>query len=132
MLFVAYTTSPFVTYVHIRVPPFVRQSRELLHQWSKRMAPDTEIDMTTMRFYGLPHVSRVHLADLRRRTARLRSANLVKVETNLPDVKKRPWWMGRKPDAFYVADQRVKGKSVSVWEDVLVHIGNSDQTLISK
>ena len=125
MLFVAYTTSPFVTYVHIRLPPFARQSREVLGLWSKKMAADTEIDLTTMRFYGLPQVSRVHLADLRSRKARLTSANLVKVETERPGLKKRPWWIGRKPNAFYVANQRAKGKSISVWEDVLVHIEKS-------
>ena len=127
MLFVAYTTSPFVTYVHIRLPPFARQSRELLNQWSKKLTADTEIDLTTMGFYGLPRVSRVRLADLRMRKARLTSANLVRV--NHPELKKRSWWMGRKPDAFYVARQLSKGKSNSVWEEVLVHLGKSNKAI---
>ncbi|MCJ1471948.1 hypothetical protein MMC13_000590 [Lambiella insularis] len=120
LVFVAYTTAPFVNYVHIRLPLFARQSQEHLVRWSKNISPSTEIDMTTMRLYGLPRVSRMPLADLqeRKRTV-LGVANLVRVPAGLGSTEKRPWWMGKEVTHFYVGQEKRTRTEPAIWPSVL-------------
>lgn len=127
MVFVAYTTRPFVNYVHLRLPHFARRSRDQLLRWAKKMPPSTEIDITTMRFYGTARVSRMRLADLRGKKARLGVANLVRINID-PDMKGRIWWRGETQNQFYVGNQKFKGKDTSIWMSVLEHIRQSTET----
>lgn len=117
MLFVAYTTSPFVTYVHIRLPNITLRSRDQLKKWVQRIPPSTEVDLTTMRFSGLPRVSRMPLSELRHSRARLGVANLVKVPSSLPQPS-RPWWRGKEPQLFYVTSTHLKSRPIALWQTV--------------
>jgi len=120
LLFVGYTTKPFVSYVHIRLPIFARQSQEQLLRWSKNIAPETEIDMTTMRLYGLPRVSRMQVADLhKRKRSALSVANLACVPGRSDFGKKRPWWAGKELTRFYVGNHELKGRESTIWPNVL-------------
>ncbi|MCJ1405303.1 hypothetical protein MMC11_008530 [Xylographa trunciseda] len=120
LLFVGYTTKPFVNYVHIRLPIFARQSQEHLLRWSKTIAPDTEIDMTTMRFFGLPRVSRMQVADLREtKRSTLSVANLARVPAQSDSAKKRPWWAGKEVMRFYIGHNERKGSESAIWPSVL-------------
>ncbi|MCJ1245228.1 hypothetical protein MMC30_002430 [Trapelia coarctata] len=126
LLFVAYTTAPFVHYVHVRLPVFARQSQEQLIRWSKNIAPSTEIDLTTMRLYGLPRVTRVLLSNLREKDRSLLSvANLVKVPSRFSGPTKRPWWMGRAMTRFYVSKEQPKNRDLAIWPKVLESIRKS-------
>lgn len=120
LLFVAYTAAPFVNYVHIKLPTFARQSREHLLRWAKNIPPSTEIDMTTMRLYGLPRVSRMAVADLREKEkTAFGVANLVRVPARFGGGGKRPWWMGREVTSFYVGLDQRAGREPAVWPSVL-------------
>lgn len=115
MIFVTYTTAPFVSYVHIKLPAFARRSQDQLMQWVKNLPRNTEIDMTTLRFSGRPRVSRMPLSDLKETKARLGVANLARV-SNSSINSKRPWWKGKEPDLFYVAHDSTKGRKSAVWQ----------------
>ncbi|KAA8577072.1 hypothetical protein EYC84_007080 [Monilinia fructicola] len=65
MIFVAYITSPFVNYIHLRLPNFARNSRELLMRYSKNPPKDAQIDITTMNFVGKPRVTRFDVSELK-------------------------------------------------------------------
>ncbi|MCJ1292472.1 hypothetical protein MMC34_004023 [Xylographa carneopallida] len=120
LLFVGYTTKPFVNYVHIRLPLFARQSHEHLLKWSKNIAPETEIDMTTMRLYGLPRVSRMQVADLHeRKRSALGVANLARVSVRSDSAEKRPWWAGREVTRFFVGPPQREGREPAIWLSVL-------------
>ncbi len=122
MLYVMYSTAPFVSYVHIRLPIFARRSREQLLRWAESMSPTTEIDMTTMRSYGRPRVSRIPLRELQRTKASLGIANLTRVQSSSQAEMKRPWWMNKPPKHFYVGNDRGKSREASVWQKALERI----------
>ena len=120
LLFVSYTTAPFVSYVHIRLPIFARQSHEHLMRWSRNITSSTEVDLTTMRLYGLPRVTRVPLAELQERNRKfLDVANLVRLPSKPPSSEKRPWWMGREMTRFFVSKEQKTGDESAIWPKVL-------------
>lgn len=110
MAFVTYTSMPFVSYVRVKLPGFARRSKDQLMQWAQKVPPHTEIDMMTMQFSGRPRVSRMLLSDLRETKARWGIANLARV-INPAATASRPWWMGKEPHIFYVADNGTYKKS---------------------
>lgn len=114
MLFVAYTTAPFVTYAHINLPTFALRSREQLMKWVQRLPQNTEVQLTTMRISGLPRVSIVALSELRKSNGRLGVANLVKIPSSIPRPS-RPWWKSEDPCLFYVSTERLKSQPAALW-----------------
>ncbi len=125
MFFVAYTTAPFVSYVHLRLPIFARQSREHLMRWVKKIPPSTEVDLTTIRFYGKPRVSRMQISDLHPTKAKLGISNLVRELRDPAPAAKRPWWAGKIPRKFYVGSERGRSREPSIWQKVLEVIKSS-------
>ena len=125
LVFVAYTTNPFVNYVHVRLPVFARRSRVQLMQWSKTIAPDTEIGITTMHFYGRQRVTRMLLKDLRPARARLGVVNVERVEKDLMLAQRRAWWMGRKPSLFHIGEKRSTFREPTILENVMKRIRES-------
>lgn len=95
LFFVAYTTAPFVTFVHVRLPPWARQSKEMLQRFVEGLdnptkAPSMELELTTMSFLSKPRVSRVAVSELRPASARFGIVNYTR------DVAAqnaaRPWY----------------------------------------
>jgi hypothetical protein len=119
MLFVASTTAPFVPFVHIRLPLFARQSREKLLRWAKDIPPDTEIDMTTMRFFGWTRITRLRLGDLSpARKRRVGVTNLVWSPREPAPIIRRPWWKTKAPTKFYIGKDQSKSREPFVWQQV--------------
>ena len=116
MLSVAYITSPFVNYIHLRLPTFARNSRELLIRYSKSLPKDAEIDITTMNFIGKPRVTRMKAADLHATKQRFGLINYVRDATD--DNKKRPWWKLQAVTKFGVHGGRTRIMGGEVWENV--------------
>ncbi|MCJ1230090.1 hypothetical protein MMC12_006761 [Toensbergia leucococca] len=125
MVFAAYITAPFVNHVYIKIPFYARRSREHLMKWVQNIPPTTEIGLTTINFYGRPRATRMFVSDLRRTKARLGVANLVRILTPAQAAARRPWWMGKQPNLFYVATERVKSRQTSVWQKVFDQIKDS-------
>ncbi len=122
MVYVMYFTAPFVSYVHVRLPIYARRSREQLLRWAESMSSTTEIDMTTMRLYGRPRVSRMPLGDLRTTKPSYGIANLIRAQTPSQVEAKRPWWTNRPLTEFYVGNERGKSREPSVWQKALERI----------
>lgn len=116
MLSVAYMTSPFVTYIHLRVPQFARNSRDMLLRYSKNLSKDAELDVTTMNFIGKPRVARVKVADLVPVKKRFGLANFGR-DTEKAN-EKRKWWMGKAVRLFGVHNTKSNVKEGQVWENV--------------
>lgn len=123
MLSVAYMTSPFVTYIHLRVPQFARNSRDMLIRYSKTLPKDAELDITTMNFIGKPRVARVKVAELHPVKERFGLGNYAR-ETDKINAK-RPFWMGKANRLFGVHSTRSKVKEEGVWENVKFSIENN-------
>ncbi|KAM3515435.1 hypothetical protein MY11210_000997 [Beauveria gryllotalpidicola] len=63
--FVAYTTSPFVTHLHIHLPVSARTSRAALERFVVGAAPSARLTATTMSAIGKPRYSTLRAGDLR-------------------------------------------------------------------
>ncbi|WQF87224.1 hypothetical protein CDEST_12238 [Colletotrichum destructivum] len=65
LLFVAYTSAPFVTYIYLRLPPYARQSRALLERYVRTLPPTAQLEIGTMGLATRPRTALVTAADLR-------------------------------------------------------------------
>lgn len=122
MLFVAYTSAPFVTFVHLRPPAFARRSRDTFLRFSKNLPADASIDITTMKFSSRQRVSKMRVADLKPTKGFLSIANLIRMHSSTTAKQTRPWWMGKPPSRFYVGSERGKSREKGVWQNVLNQI----------
>ena len=89
-------------------------------RWSKNIASSTEVDLTTIRLYGLPRVTRIPVSELQeRKRTFLNVANLVRLPRISPSSEKRPWWMGKEMTRFFVSKDRKRGEESAIWPKVL-------------
>ncbi|TVY39932.1 hypothetical protein LSUB1_G005040 [Lachnellula subtilissima] len=99
MISVLYMTSPFVNYIHLRLPPFARNSNELMRRFTKTLPRDAEIDITTMNVLGKPRVARMKIQDLSATNERFGLVNYVRDTKTIN--KRRKWWMGKAVRQFW-------------------------------
>ena len=122
LFFVAYTTAPFVTFVHVRLPPWARQSKEMLQRFVEGLdnptkAPSMELELTTMSFLSKPRVSRVAVSELRPTSARFGIVNYTR------DVAAqnaaRPWYHFPAVANFSIQTNRTtRGNNPWLWNVV--------------
>ncbi|CAJ2500212.1 Uu.00g030650.m01.CDS01 [Anthostomella pinea] len=115
LVFVAYTTSPFVTFIHIRLPPFARQSEDMLRRFVRTLPPQTELDITTMSFIAKPRLSTVKMCDLKPASKRLGIVNMFR-DTTAENATRR-WYMFPAVGNFNVQSNQMP-KVGWVWESM--------------
>jgi hypothetical protein len=123
MIFVTYTTAPFVTYVHLRLPEFARQSRERLLRYSRYLPRNATIDITTLNMIGRPRVSRVVVGDLHPVGSRFSITNYARGAKD--EEMKRSWWAARPIKQFAILGGRGRSREEGVWENVARSIKRS-------
>ncbi|RQM08827.1 hypothetical protein DH86_00002964 [Scytalidium sp. 3C] len=116
MLFVAYTSSPFVTYIHLRLPQFARYSRDMLMRYSKNLPKDAGIDITTMNFIGKPRMNKMKVGELYPVKERFGLVNYARDTTEVNT--KRPWWLGKAVRAFSINSNPGRIREKGVWENI--------------
>lgn len=100
ILFVAYTTTPFVTHIHIHLPPYARSSRAILERFVKTLPPSTPLTMTTMSAISKPRYSSLQAGDLVPSRRRFGLVNYIRDTTQ--ENAKRKWYMFNAVGKFYV------------------------------
>lgn len=126
LFYVMYYASPFVAYVHLKLPIFARRSREQLLKWAQSMPSNTEVEMTTIKSYGSLRITRFPIGELQPAKAKFGIENLKRVPKPVSTSKKRPWWAPKEQSLFFVdATQRRKTVESAVWQKVLEQIKNS-------
>ena len=120
-----YYSSPFVAYVHIRLPGFARRSKEQLLKWSQNIPASTEVEMTTVKSYGSLRSSRMQIAELQPTKALFGIQNLLRVPKYTTN-RKRPWWMPKQQCWFYVGNERRKTVETAVWQKVWSQIHHTE------
>ncbi|KAI0598965.1 hypothetical protein F4775DRAFT_591753 [Biscogniauxia sp. FL1348] len=100
LVFVSYVASPFVTFIHIRLPPYARQSKEMLQRFVKYLPPDNQLEITTMNFLAKPRLSKVMTSELRKDAGRFGLVNWTRDTT--AENAKRKWYMPRAIGKFSV------------------------------
>ena len=120
MVFVTYIASPFVANIHLRLPRYARNSRQLLTRYWQTLPKDAKLDITTMNWIGKPRVSLVNVSDLKHVKQRFGMVNYIRdtKELNL----KRPWWMGKAVKQFGVhGGTKIKDGS-GIWEAIAKNV----------
>lgn len=115
LVVVGYLTAPFVSFVHMRLPPFARQSEANLRAFVRKLPAQTELEITTMSFIAKPRVSKVMVSDLRPANRRFGIVNYVR--DTAAENTTRPWYMFRAVGEFNMQHNRsprVRG----VWEEI--------------
>lgn len=125
MLFVAYTSAPFVNFVHLALPVFARRSREQAIQYAKNLPPTATLYINTMKFTTIPRQTEVRVGDLLSDKALLRPVSFR--NTNPAPLS---WWQGRTLRHFYAMEKSKPGKQSTtfypeLWEYVYRQIQNN-------
>lgn len=131
LIYVMYHASPFVAYVHIKLPIFARRSREQLLKWAQSIPSNTEVEMTTIKSYGSLRTTRMPISELRPIKARFGIENLARVPRSLgrtSNSPKRPWWAPKEQNLFFIGNERRKSVETAVWQKALEQIRNSADT----
>ncbi|KAL3427448.1 hypothetical protein PVAG01_00957 [Phlyctema vagabunda] len=123
MLFVLYTTAPFVTYVHLRLPAFAKRSQDLLIRYARSLPKDAELDITTVSTFGKARVSRAKIQDLFPIKERFGLANYGRDTTRLN--ASRPWYLGKAVRQFGIHGGKGRIKQGGIWEIVQKKIDQS-------
>ena len=116
-IFVAYVTSPVVTFITVSLPPFARTSRDMLLRFAKAPPPTTRLDLSTLSLIGKPRVSAMTLGDLRPTHRRFGLVNLER-DTAAEDARRR-WWEFRAVKGFHVQEGMERRlKAGWVWKEM--------------
>ncbi|KAL2870258.1 uncharacterized protein BJX67DRAFT_279030 [Aspergillus lucknowensis] len=122
MLFVSYTSAPFVNFVHLALPISVRRSREQALQYAKRLPPTATLYINTMKFTTIPRQTEVRLGDL------VPDRSVVRpVSFRNRNPAPLPWWRGKTLRQFYTAEKSKPGRESTtfypeLWEHVYKQI----------
>ncbi|CAM1504665.1 Fc.00g022560.m01.CDS01 [Cosmosporella sp. VM-42] len=103
IFFVAYITAPFVTHIHIHLPPYARTSRPILERFVRTLPASTDLTLTTMSFIAKPRYSNLKAGDLIPARKRFGIINYVR-DTTAENARRR-WYNYRAVGKFYVQDK---------------------------
>lgn len=82
-LVVLYTSSPFVVFIHLRLPAYARHpDRELLRRFVRNIPANTQLDITTMNLVGRPRLATVSVSDLVPAHEKLRIVNFIDTQAS--------------------------------------------------
>ncbi|PYH93557.1 hypothetical protein BO71DRAFT_327481 [Aspergillus ellipticus CBS 707.79] len=127
LIFVMYTSAPYVNFIHLALPVFARRSRETALEYVKNLPPTATLYINTMKVTTIPKLTEVRLGDLVMDKARLRPVSFAN-KNPVP----RPWWKGRALSQFYADGQSKPGKQATgffpeAWEHVYKQIQSNGQ-----
>lgn len=125
MMFVAYTTRPFASYVHLRLPAYARYSREYLHRYAAKLPKTAAMDITTISFFGRPRVNKVVVGDLYPAKSTFGIANFAR-DTMAIDAK-RPWWLGKSVSAFSLSAEEGNSREKGLWTNIVKSISSTSR-----
>ncbi|KAK0753856.1 hypothetical protein B0T18DRAFT_434432 [Schizothecium vesticola] len=118
LVYVAYTTAPFVTAVHLQLPPFARSSTELLRRFAASPPAAARLEVGTLSFFGTPRVTTLTVADLRPVRERWGMVNFVR-DNAAAARKARKWWHLPVVDKFNMQEgNEGRVKAGWVWKEL--------------
>jgi len=123
MLFVMYTTRPFVTWIHLSLPASARESQEAALTYARNLPSNAKLHIGTMGLNIQPQRSEVKLTDVGPVKSMFRPVTFGVIN---PGVARDKWWK-QKSLFFYTKEGSGTGKDTrnsvpGAWENVLRHI----------
>jgi hypothetical protein len=87
LVFITYTTSPFVLFMHLHLPPFARRSRDILERFVKTMPPQSQVHLTTMNWLTRPKYTACTMEEFQAAKRRIGIVNYVKIARKGPVIE---------------------------------------------
>ena len=125
LLFVSYTSAPYVNFIHLALPFFARRSREQAIQYAKNLPPTATLYINTMKFTTIPRQTEARFKDLVADKATIRPVSFRNQEP-----APRRWWQWRTQQHFYTGEKSKPGRESptfypELWEYVYQQIRRS-------
>lgn len=122
MLFVLYTTAPFVNLIYLTLPYAARQTRQRTQFYLKDVPRNAILNIETMQLNFYFRKTQVALSDLTTGRSTFRPVNLINTNPT-----PQPWWKGNNIYFYAPAKTRLSSKPTSkyfpeVWEGVFAKI----------
>ncbi|EER45189.1 conserved hypothetical protein [Histoplasma capsulatum var. duboisii H88] len=122
MLFVLYTTAPFVNLIYLKLPHAARQTRQRTQFYLKDVPQNATLDIETMKLNFYFRSTQVALSDLVLGRSTFRPVNLINTKPG-----HQSWWKGNNIYFYAPVKTRLNSKPTSkyfpeVWEGVFAKI----------
>jgi hypothetical protein len=114
--FVAYTTAPLVSFMHMHLPAVARTSRHNLERFVRSLPPTTRLEATTLSLIAKPRVSYFEAKDLFPARGRFGVVNFAR--DTLVENMKRKWYMYRAVGQFSLQGGNRGVKEGWVWDEL--------------
>lgn len=110
MVFVSYTTGPFVNQVVLVLPRAAKQSADIMNKYLRNISPETKLSIETMKFNFWPRRTEVAVKDLALVSSKLRP---VTFRHTRPKTENHSWW-DLPRTTFFAPINGSKGKRIGV------------------
>lgn len=130
---ISYTSRPFVTWIHLTLPPFARQSAKAALEYSRNLPENAMLQITFMRSTALPATVEANVADLVPAKSIWRPVTFEWAGKRV----NRGSWIRPNPTAFYVRPNTGTGKEArdtipGIWENVYKRIVGIESKAVEK
>ena len=121
MIFVSIVSAPFVSTIHLRIPPEARMSKERLMKYTQILPPAAQLDITAMRLLPWPKTIGTRVSELRP----------FKSLFSIADLKRVPHQRGKSPRSwglqqrkFYVGEKQAskRSRAPGAWDNIMRQI----------
>ncbi|KAK2792350.1 hypothetical protein FQN51_001690 [Onygenales sp. PD_10] len=123
MLFVLFTSAPFVNHVYLAIPTIAQQTRQRTQAYLKNVPRNATLNIETMKLNFYPRRTEVSLEDLIPARSKVRPVSFMHTKP-----QPQPWWKGKSPIYFYAPEKSKHGARATlryfpeVWEGVFAKI----------
>ncbi|KAL2755006.1 hypothetical protein ACRALDRAFT_2053850 [Sodiomyces alcalophilus JCM 7366] len=127
LVYIAYTTGPFVSFIYLRLPPSARTSRQHLERFIRSgLPPSTQLQVLTMGLAGRPRTALVSLADFKPVTERWGLVNYARDVSRLSAARK--WHQYRPVAKFAIRAPNAKDvREAWVWDTIRPLLGKTQR-----
>jgi hypothetical protein len=130
---ITYTSRPFVTWIHLALPNFARQSPKAALEYSRNLPENAMLQITFMRSTALPAVVETNIADLIPAKSMWRPVTFEWVGERV----NKGSFLRPNPVAFYVRPNTGTGKEArdtipGIWENVYKRIVGVESKAVEK
>lgn len=126
MLFVFYTTAPYVNYIYLMLPAFAQQTTQRTQAYLANLPRSATLKITTMNYDFRPRYSVAPISDLVLKSSKTRPVTFMNTKP-----QPRSWWKGKDTGLFFTSKKVRLPKSTpkfypEVWDQVLTLMKNKN------
>ena len=118
MIFVASISAPFVSTIHLRLPPEARLSKERLMRYTQLLPPGALLEITAMRFLPWPKRIGTRISELRPFRSPVSIADIRRVPQKQGNTR-NSWSLQQ--SKFYVGEKEAskRSRAPGAWDNIM-------------